>query len=449
MPNVESQAFSHSKRRLRWAGSSALLPILLSITPAAASAQTRFDTAKTIHMSVDELNYISPSQINHVTRMFEAAYPNIKLTVKIFGPDSWIPAERAAIAAKSGPSVVMMYGGPDIFSFIDGLQPLTSYITSRFRSLFPGGFADESTGLSPSGTVYGVPYTLDGFVFYINKVLFAKAGIPPTAPTTWQQLLSDCAALKAKGITPITAGFKDGYYLQWILDSWLPELMTAKQQSEFISHPNWTTNPAVKAVLQDEVTLYKRGYFTANSVGIPMFPTANGSFWSGKAAMFFGLPSNGNPATENVKAAFMKNIVMAGFPKLPGDHYTHPVISLKPEFGLAITKFAPDKTAAWDYIKFLFRPAVETYVWNASFSGIVPNTNNDPNLAATWKYPIGKALLSDARPGHYEQAVVSEASETPVFTAMWNDASEVIDGSMSIRSYLDALQSAQAPIPPA
>jgi ABC-type glycerol-3-phosphate transport system substrate-binding protein len=54
---------------------------------------------------------------------------------------------------------------------------------------------------------------------YYNKALFAAAGITET-PTTWAQLLADCAALKAKGTTPfVVGGGKDAFASAMILDS--------------------------------------------------------------------------------------------------------------------------------------------------------------------------------------------------------------------------------------
>src|SRR5262249_53076866 len=69
--------------------------------------------------------------------------------------------------------------------------------------------------LRPDGTaIKGKPYTpptnpqIIPLVFY-NKKLFTQAGVQP--PKTWADFLSVCAALKAKGITPLELGGNDPF----------------------------------------------------------------------------------------------------------------------------------------------------------------------------------------------------------------------------------------------
>jgi ABC-type glycerol-3-phosphate transport system substrate-binding protein len=51
-------------------------------------------------------------------------------------------------------------------------------------------------------------------VLYRKDVL-AKAGIN-AAPSSWTQLLADCKTLRAKGITPMAGGVKDGWFGGWL-----------------------------------------------------------------------------------------------------------------------------------------------------------------------------------------------------------------------------------------
>ena len=45
--------------------------------------------------------------------------------------------------------------------------------------------------------------------------MLKNAGIA-AAPTTWTQLLADCKTLRAKGITPMAGGVKDGWFGGWL-----------------------------------------------------------------------------------------------------------------------------------------------------------------------------------------------------------------------------------------
>ena len=47
--------------------------------------------------------------------------------------------------------------------------------------------------------------------------MFAAAGLDPeNPPTTWQDFIAACDALKAAGYTPIGSGLKDGYLPGWL-----------------------------------------------------------------------------------------------------------------------------------------------------------------------------------------------------------------------------------------
>ena len=48
------------------------------------------------------------------------------------------------------------------------------------------------------GTDYGIPFTTSTRALYYNKKIFAAAGIA-SAPTTWAELQTDAAKIKAKG----------------------------------------------------------------------------------------------------------------------------------------------------------------------------------------------------------------------------------------------------------
>ena len=59
------------------------------------------------------------------------------------------------------------------------------------------------------GMVYGVPFRLDGKLFFYNKDIFKKEGLE--IPKTWDEFIAVCDKLKADGITSIAEGNQD----QW------------------------------------------------------------------------------------------------------------------------------------------------------------------------------------------------------------------------------------------
>jgi len=71
---------------------------------------------------------------------------------------------------------------------------------------------------APNGAHYNINGDFVGTAFFYNKDLFKKAGISGT-PSTWQQLLADCAKLKKAGITPVTGVPLHGWFVRhWLSD---------------------------------------------------------------------------------------------------------------------------------------------------------------------------------------------------------------------------------------
>ena len=60
------------------------------------------------------------------------------------------------------------------------------------------------------GDIYAVPNDAGTYALFYNKALFKKAGVAEP-PTTYKELLADCAKFKAKGILPLAYGDRDGY----------------------------------------------------------------------------------------------------------------------------------------------------------------------------------------------------------------------------------------------
>jgi len=85
------------------------------------------------------------------------------------------------------------------------LAPLNSYVSkwSGWKEFSP---AAQDAAKSTNGNIYGVSMGTDTRGLYYNKVVFAKAGLPvPWHPTTWAQVLSAAAKIKATepGVTPM------------------------------------------------------------------------------------------------------------------------------------------------------------------------------------------------------------------------------------------------------
>ena len=67
--------------------------------------------------------------LNKLTALFEAQNPDIKINRVTIPTDQKLVKVRQAVAAKTGPDVIMLYPGANAGEFKSGLAPLQKYIT--------------------------------------------------------------------------------------------------------------------------------------------------------------------------------------------------------------------------------------------------------------------------------------------------------------------------------
>lgn len=199
-------------------------------------------------------------EMEDAAKRFEAEYPGIKIKFvasSAYGTNQWYEAEGA--------------GGvlPDVV-FVQA-QNLDELPTGMFTNLkpyynqpnpyIPGNKAWKSVmnsralsiDTSPNGAQYVDSGDWVGTAFYYNKDLFRKAGIT-SAPTTWDQLLADCAKLKVHGIQA-GAGFPNfGWFSAIFVANALGSQKLAALQA-------YTPHTAGYINGNDEVKAYQAGWF--------------------------------------------------------------------------------------------------------------------------------------------------------------------------------------------
>jgi multiple sugar transport system substrate-binding protein len=103
-------------------------------------------------------------------------------------------AAGAAPNASSGPAYQ-----PWQFWEQGALHPTDTLIAALEKSGVAADFAPGTLDLMKyQGASIGVPFNIDIRVLYYRKSLLEKAGVQP--PTTWDELLTVCAALKKQGV---------------------------------------------------------------------------------------------------------------------------------------------------------------------------------------------------------------------------------------------------------
>jgi raffinose/stachyose/melibiose transport system substrate-binding protein len=203
-----------------------------------------------------------------------------------------------------------------------------------------------------------MPLYLIGVPLVWNKQLFREAGLNPNdPPTTWSQLLADCAALKAHGITPLGMGNKDGYFGAWMFAIFAKqELASVNSLESAIGNTGQFTQSQLDTVLTNlynaEQELVQKGYINSDvssldlTQGWQLFPQK-------RAAM--SLTTDGN-AMSWAKTLGEDNIGVAAPPTWGNGALasTYDVTQSSDEF---ITAWSQNQAAAADFLAWLHQPA--------------------------------------------------------------------------------------------
>ena len=149
------------------------------------------------------------------TAAYHAAHPNVTINAVLQSTDNLMPNFAAAAKAKKGPDIEYRWGG--IWALGDAwdgnLAPVSDYIPASEYSHYLNRAEDTFGGKLWAAGWYVQP----SFPLLYRTDLLTKAGIS-SPPASWDELMTDCGLLRAKGITPLAGGVKDGWFGGWLFD---------------------------------------------------------------------------------------------------------------------------------------------------------------------------------------------------------------------------------------
>jgi ABC-type glycerol-3-phosphate transport system substrate-binding protein len=251
------------------------MAVLATVSVANARTGPTARVAAPITLEVWDWNSPPSTATQPLVDKYMKAHRNIKIKMVHQPFNSVFTQLRTAIAVRKGPDVFRSYASPFIFDFQRGILPLTKLVTPADRKNLIG-WQYVSGGAGGKGTPYALPWLAQSSMFYYNKALFKQAGLnPDKPPTTWAELLADCAALKKAGIVPIASGWKDGYYAEWWLDVTAAQYQTPAELANYAmsdwyakKNPN---DPKAGAYWDDETQQMKKGgHWTWQNPGGPV-----------------------------------------------------------------------------------------------------------------------------------------------------------------------------------
>lgn len=196
------------------------------------------------------------------------------------------------------------------------LGDLTSLAqTPALKNEFPGSSWQTAT---VNGKVWGLPLTNYAVPLLVNKAVFAKAGLP--LPTTWQLLVKDVPALKAKGFIPWTvsteaADQSDDRLLDYVLDR---ELGNQTALNLFEGKGSFTSAKVEKA-LSDYLSL-SAGYGPPDASSLDDYSAISKYYNTGRSAMIL----TNSAYTSEVSGSAAQTTEVIPFPVIPGGAETAP-----------------------------------------------------------------------------------------------------------------------------
>ncbi len=254
----------------------------------ATIAATLFSLSTILPATAGELTFWTWRQEDRAAytelfRDFTAANPGIKVNFEAFAPENYNTIASTALAGGKGGDVLQAraYGVLEQFAKTGYYRKLDQASVPELANLPAEALAAET--LRADGAVYALPYASQTLGLFINKDVFEKAGLTP--PTTWAELQSVGAALKAKGITPIANG---------TATAWMDEVFAGIFTAPMLGPDFVADILAGRATFEDKRftgalahLLELRDLMPQGYTGID-YPTSQQLFLSGRAAMFAG-----------------------------------------------------------------------------------------------------------------------------------------------------------------
>jgi raffinose/stachyose/melibiose transport system substrate-binding protein len=174
-----------------------------------------------------------------------------------------------------------------------------------------------STVTSVYGQMVSLPYQYNIEGIFYNKQIFSKLGL--SVPTTFDELTSDAAKLKAAGYMPFAMDGSDGWPVTRLIGMYIYRSLGPNAMEAVQNGTAKLTDPKYVEAAQAVQTMAEDGYFGTGFVSTNM-ASAENEFLTGKAAMMYNLSSPmlsviNDPSQDQVGA---NNVGLMPFPTVAG-----------------------------------------------------------------------------------------------------------------------------------
>ncbi len=222
--------------------------------------------------------------LDWLPELVKEKYPNINIEVEQLPTDQYKQTVRLKFASGEGPDLFTWWAGLQAKDLVDA-----GYVRdlSDFSQL--GKFKKEiAKAYAFDGKNYAIPLGTSFLTTWYNKDAFAKAGITEL-PANWTEFLEACEKLKQSGITPITAGDKQSFVIQFgMYQIGASEIYGDNPDFDnqlFTGETKFTDKPWVNTITKF-AEVYEKGYVIKDSLGLSQEQSRQ-AFLDGEAAMIF------------------------------------------------------------------------------------------------------------------------------------------------------------------
>ena len=277
--------------------------------------------------------------VTAVINEYQSKNPNVKIKYIRQSKEDYRERLTNALAKGTGPDIFRFHNSwvPMFKSELDKL-PNNVYSATEFATTF---YPVATSDLTVGSTLVGIPLEYDGLSLYINEEIFEKAG--KNLPLTWNELRQTAKELTVKDENNSITQSGVSLGTTSNVDHW-PEILALMMLQNGVD----LTKPTGK-LAEDALEFYT--IFTKNDgVWDSTLPSSTVAFASGKTAMYIA-PSwrSFEIRLQNPNLRF-KTVPV---PQLPKTEANEPDVNYASYWAEGVWARSKNKTAAWDFLKFL------------------------------------------------------------------------------------------------
>ena len=314
-------------------------------------------------INFDDLNPDKKKAFEDAVAAFQLENPDLNVIANNNDKEAHKSAIRNFLSANP-PDVTSWYPGNRMGPFVDAglFEPIDDLWAAN--NLDQDMAAIQPT-MTRNGKIWGVPYSYYQWGVYYRKDIYDKLGL--SEPKTWNELLSNCDALKGVGVTPFTIGTKYLWTAAGVFDYLNLRTNGYDVHNALTAGEIKYTDARIRATFANWEEMLERCSFIDNHASMD-WQGGVAAFANGDAAMYV----MGNFAVGAMKEAGLTNdqIDFFQFPEITAGL---PMAEEAPADAFFIPAGAKNKEGARKFLAFIAHPNTQTN-WNKAIHQLPPNS---------------------------------------------------------------------------